>query len=403
MVPLFVLAHFSHHLVMALLQPLMPFIRDEFAMNYTQAGWIVSSFTLAYGISQLPAGWLADRIGPRILILVGISGVAVCGLLVGLSPTYTVIVFPMMLMGVLGGAYHPAASPLVSSTVEEKNRGRALGLHQIGGTGSYFLTPLIAVGVAALLGGWRGSFISMSVITVVLGIGLYWILGRRGYSARTGRAPEIGNEDVPEQPPQDRTFAVLLRKWITSVIKWRKLIAFISLGVILQISVFSTVSFVSLFAVDSFNLSEEAGAGLLALANFAGLWSGPLGGYLSDKLGKVPVMLFVCLIAGPFIYLLSLTSPGWSVSVVLLVMGACMYTGMPVTESYVISHAPEDRRSTVLGFYYFASRGGPGLVTPALGLLIDKYGFGTGFTVIGAAALAIVFLCSIPLLWRSRN
>ena len=364
---------------------------------------MVSSFTLAYGFSQLPAGWLADRIGPRILILVGTSGVAACGLLVGLSPAYTVMVFPMMFMGILGGAYHPAASPLVSSTVEEKNRGRALGLHQIGGTGSYFLTPLIAVGVASVLGGWRGSFISMSIITVALGIGLYWLLGRRGYNVRLkNRISKSSDEDVLEQIPQRKTFTILLRKWIDSIIQWRKLIAFIILGVILQVSIFSTVSFVSLFAVDNFNLTEEAGAGLLALTNFAGLWSGPLGGYLSDKIGKVPVMLFVCLIAGPFVYLLSLTSPGWSVSVVLLVMGACMYIGMPVTESYVISHVPEGKRSTVLGFYYFASRGGPGLVAPALGFLIDKFGFGTGFTVVGAAALAIM-LCCAPFLWGSRD
>ncbi|MDP7525779.1 MAG: MFS transporter, partial [Dehalococcoidales bacterium] len=57
------LAHFSHHLIAALLQPLLPFIRDDFALDYTQAAWIVSAYTLAYGFSQLPGGWLADRIG----------------------------------------------------------------------------------------------------------------------------------------------------------------------------------------------------------------------------------------------------------------------------------------------------------------------------------------------------
>ncbi len=383
MVPLFVVAHFSHHLVMALMQPLLPFIRDEFAISYTQAGWIVSSFTLAYGLSQLPAGWLADRIGPRILIAVGTSGVAVCGLFAGLSPTYTIMIFPLMLMGILGGSYHPAASPLVSATVEVKNRGRALGLHQIGGTASYFLTPLIAVGVAALLGGWRGSFVSMSILTIALGIGLYLLLGRRGYGGNSRKkTPGNAAADTFTQVPR------------------YKLLAFIALGVALQVSIFSTVSFISLFAVDSFKLSEEAGAGLLALTNFAGLWSGPLGGYLSDRIGKVPVMIFVCLLAGPFIYLLSLTSPGWSVSAVLLVLGACMYMGMPVTESYIISHIPEGKRSTVLGFYYFASRGGPGLVMPALGNIIDRFGFDTGFMVMGAVSLAIMLCCIPLLLWK---
>ena len=132
-VPLFMLAHFSHHLIAALLQPLSPFIRDDFNLDYTQVGWVVSAFTIAYGISQLPAGWLADRIGTRTLITIGISGVAVGGLLVGLSPTYTIMVVFLVLLGIMGGGYHPAASPIISASVEEKNRGRALGLHQIGG------------------------------------------------------------------------------------------------------------------------------------------------------------------------------------------------------------------------------------------------------------------------------
>ncbi|MFC1953661.1 MFS transporter, partial [Chloroflexota bacterium] len=158
-VALFMLAHFSHHLINSLLQPLLPFIRDDFGMNYTQAAWIVSAFTFAYGISQLPAGWLADRIGSRFLLLIGTVGVAICGLLIGFSPTYSIMVVFLVLLGILGGGYHPAASPLVSASVEEKNRGRALGIHQIGGTGSFFLSPIIAVGVAGIFGGWRASFI----------------------------------------------------------------------------------------------------------------------------------------------------------------------------------------------------------------------------------------------------
>jgi MFS family permease len=384
MVPLFVLAHFSHHLVMALLQPLLPFIRDDFSISYTQVGWVVSSFTLAYGLSQLPAGWLADRIGPRILIAVGTSGVAACGLLVGLSPTYMVLVIPLMLMGILGGSYHPAASPMVSATVDEKNRGRALGLHQIGGTASYFLSPLIAVGVAAILGGWRGSFISMSVLTIILGIILYILLGRRGYSGNSRRASASHTGETR-----------------TPVIK-RKLVAVIILGAVLQISIFSSLSFLTLFSVDHLKISEAAAAGFLSLAQSSGLWGGPLGGYVSDRIGTVPVLLFVCLIAGPAIYLLGLTSLGWSISLVLITMGACEYIGMPVTEAYVISHVPEGRRSTVLGFYYFASRGGPGLVTPALGYIIEKHSFGMGFAIVGAVTLAIMVVCSLLMLGKEE-
>ena len=68
--------------------PLLPFIRDDLALDYTQAGWLVSAYLVSYGIGQLPGGWLADRIGPRTVLTIGISGVALSGLLAGLSPTY---------------------------------------------------------------------------------------------------------------------------------------------------------------------------------------------------------------------------------------------------------------------------------------------------------------------------
>ena len=132
------------------------------------------------------------------------------------------------------------------------------------------------------------------------------------------------------------------------------------------------------------------------------LWAGPVGGYLSDRLGKVPVMLTASLVAGPAIYLISMSSAGWSVWVVLLLLGTCMYVVMPVTEAYIIAHAPAKRRSTILGVYYFASRGGMGLIAPLVGYLADKYGFATSFTIMGAATLAIVIACAV-FLWGSRD
>ncbi len=69
MVPIFVLAHFGHDVLTTLTVPLLPFIRNDFVLDYTRAGLVVSSFSLTYGIGQLPAGWLADRAGARFVEL----------------------------------------------------------------------------------------------------------------------------------------------------------------------------------------------------------------------------------------------------------------------------------------------------------------------------------------------
>lgn len=61
LIPLFVLAHFVHHLLTALPIPLLPMIRSDFSLDYTKSGLVISAFNLSYGIGQLPAAWLADR------------------------------------------------------------------------------------------------------------------------------------------------------------------------------------------------------------------------------------------------------------------------------------------------------------------------------------------------------
>ena len=384
LVPLFVLAHFSHHFTAAIFQPLSPFIRDEFSLNYEQFGWMLSGFNIAYGVSHLPAGWLTDRLGPRIMILLGISGVALFAILAGLAPSYIIMFTFMILLGVMGGGYHPAASPLIAASVDKQYQGRVLGLHQIGGTASFFLTPLIAAGIFQFLS-WRGTIISMAVPAFIFGIVLFVILSRRGY------APKIARVTAESQPETGETYG-----------KVRRLIPFITLSMMIQVLIMGVVSYIALFAVDNLGASEDTGALLFSTFHFAGLWAGPVGGYLSDRLGTVPVMLTVSLIAGPALYLLNFTSLSWSVWGILLILGVCMYIAMPVTESHIITHAPPHHRSTVLGVYYAVSRGGIGLSLPVMGFLADSYGFATTFTVAGGIMLGVAIICS-AFLWRKRD
>ncbi|MBA7627099.1 Multidrug resistance protein MdtG [subsurface metagenome] len=384
LLPLFVLAHFGHHLLTALPIPLLPMIRSDFALDYTQSGLVIAAFSLSYGIGQLPAGWLADRIGPRILITIGICGVALAGLLVGLSQTYIMMIVFLGLMGILGGGYHPASSPVISASVEPKNRGRALGFHMIGGSASFFLAPLIAAAIA-ITWGWRGSFIALAVPTAVFGIVFYVLLGRRLVTKKAEHRITSSHSDAPPTPG-----------------RLRRLVSFIILSTFTQAVMFSTISFIPLFLVDHFGISKETAAALIALVFSAGLWAGPLGGYLSDRLGEVPVILAVCFITGPIIYLLNLMPYGWGIGALLVTIGMILYVRMPVSEAYIISHTSERHRSTILGIYYFSAMEGGGILTPVMGYLIDQFGFYPSFTIAGAALLAVTLVCSIWL-WGSRD
>ena len=87
-------------MVGAMLRPLMPMIRTDFGLSYTQSGLLMSAFSITNGISQLPAGWLADRFGSRLMVLVSVSGVALVGFLIGIYHSYTALLVLLVLAAV---------------------------------------------------------------------------------------------------------------------------------------------------------------------------------------------------------------------------------------------------------------------------------------------------------------
>ena len=376
------LAHFTHHLLTALPAPLLPFIRKDFNLDYTQSSLVITAFTLAYGIGQLPAGWLADRIGPRILITVGICGVALVGVLVGLSQTYIMMLVFLVLMGVVGGGYHPAATPLISASVEPKKRGRALGIHLVGGAGSYFLVPIIAAAIAAAWG-WRGAFIGLAIPTAAFGIIFYVLLRRREGTSRVQQVITSQRDETSHAPGH-----------------LRRLVVFMILSVFTSGVVMSITAFVPLYIVDHFGVSEQTAASSLAIIFSAGFWAGPLGGYLSDRLGRVPLILAACLISGFVIYLLNMAPYGLGIGALLLIFGIAMYIRMPVSESYIMGHTAERHRSTIYGIYYFSMQEAGAVFAPVLGILIDNYGFYFSFTIASVAVVAVTIICSV-FLWGS--
>jgi FSR family fosmidomycin resistance protein-like MFS transporter len=376
LLPLFVIAHFSHHLVSAVFTPLLPYIRETLAIDYTRTGLLVAAFNISYGVGQFPGGWLADRWGFARLVTIGISGVALCGILAGLSPSFWFLAAVLGIMGVLGGGYHPAASPLISTRVAETFRGRALGIHQTGGSASWFLAPLIAGGIAEALG-WRGAFLAVSVPTLLFGLLLYILLNRNP-------SEEISSETEEDEGGVMGRLGSMLPVMLLSIIN--------------QFMVFSVLTFVPLFIVDHLGGSKAAGAVMLSIANSAGLWAGLLGGFLSDRIGKVPIIVAPAVIAGPLIYLLGQATLAWSIYPVLLLLGMSQYMVMPVTESYLITHSPRKRRSTFMGLYYALSRGGPGLAAPVIGILIDRYRFQTAFLAVAGFMVAVLLGCSLIIL-----
>ncbi len=377
--PFFILAHASHHLLTALPQPMLPYIQQQFGLNYESSATITSAFALSSGAAQLPSGWLADRIGPTILITMGILGVAVGGLFVGFSQTYIMIIIAMVFMGLMAGGYHPAATPLISLSVPPNQRGRALGIHLIGGNSSFFLTPIIAGAIAAAVG-WRGVYQILAIPTALLGIFFFIYLNRRYGKAQRDEMKRRQGVEKPPQPGYKR-----------------RLIGFLVMMVIGGGAAASVNSFITLYMVNDLGTSKAVAAGALSIIYSSGLWAGPVGGFISDRIGATRVIIVTGIISGLVIFGLKEVQLGLGLWVVLWIMGLNQAIRFPVTEVFIMSQAPAKYRSTIYGIYYSTMQYTGAIFAPIMGKFLDTYGFHTIWTfsawaVTGVAVVTALFI-----------
>lgn len=375
--PFFIMAHAAHHFLTALPQPLFPAIRDEFRLSYTGASLVPMSFAIAGATGQLPAGWLADRVGPGMLIAAGTIGVALAGILIGFSHTFVMLLACLVLMGLLSGGYHPAATPLISSSVNPRHRGRALGLHLVGGNSSFFVAPIIAASISGIWG-WRGSFVALAVPTLVLGLMFHLYITRKAGRAHVSGVKQKVRKEKPPQPGYRR-----------------RLIAFLTMIIIGSGSSMSILSFLTLYMTDALGASNEMAGGLLSIVFSSGLWAGPVGGYLADRFGSVRIVIATAIASGIIIYSLTFVSLGPSLYCVLFLQGLNMAIQMPVTEVFIMGQTPAPKRSTIFGVYYSTMQYTGAIFTPLGGYVIERWGFHFCFAAVGATVVAVAAVTSL--------
>ncbi|OGO32204.1 MAG: hypothetical protein A2Z29_00200 [Chloroflexi bacterium RBG_16_56_11] len=382
------MAHFGHHLLTALPGPLLPSIRTYFSLNYTQVSFVTTAFALSGGAGQLPSGWLADRISPAISIAVGTLGVAVGGILVGVSPGYVMLLVFLVIMGLMTGGYHPASTPLILASVDPKQRGRALGLHLLGGNSSFFVAPIIAGFIISVLPGlgWRGPFLILAAPTAIFGLIFYIYLTRHGGMAHVQSARRKAAEEKPPQAGYKR-----------------RLIAYLVMMVLGGGAGMSVNAFLTLYMVDVLGASDAKAASLMSIMYLPGVFGMTIiGGWISDRIGSVKVIIVTSIISGLIIFALKSATMGFGFYFVLFIMGLNMAIRMPVTEVFIMSQTPARNRSTIYGVYYFTMQYTGAIFAPIMGNLIERYTFDTMFTFSAYAVTAVAVATSI-FIWDAKD
>jgi len=160
-------AHFMSHVHGMLLPPILGQVKDAFGVSYTQIALAITAFNIASALLQTPAGFLVDRVGPRVMLtgglIVGSAAITAAALL----PGYWFFVIAYALMGVANTVYHPADYSILSSAIDGKNIGKAFSIHNFSGYLGFGVTPALVLGCAALWG-WQGAFLVVAGLTFVV-------------------------------------------------------------------------------------------------------------------------------------------------------------------------------------------------------------------------------------------
>jgi MFS transporter, FSR family, fosmidomycin resistance protein len=380
----FCYTHLSHDMTTGLLIALLPFIRQDMGLNYFQAGLLVSAYSVTSGLSQIFGGWVGDRIKRRwITIFLGLLGVGLSGFASGLMPSYNTLIIAMVVMGIFAGAYHPSAVPVLSSLFEDR-RGKAIGLHMIGGSIGFGIGPFIGTAIAATLG-WHMAFIILCLPALIAALWVaLWL--RKIEPANTSGAHIAPAADGGQPASSGPTLRQVLKSVAPVVV----------LVVIVTFTSGSLLPFVPLYLVDHHGLSTTMAAIWTSVIRASGIIGSLLGGWLSDRWGNKKTVLLSLIAIGPAMLLFTTMNYFAALALVMISIGILWTMRETAVQTYLMGKTPLKLHGIVFGMYFGIGQQGQSLLQPVYGGFMDMLGINNVFLIVAlisvATAIVTVFL-----------
>lgn len=349
-------------------------IERDFSVTHGAASLIFTSYLLAYSAAQIPSGFLSDRVGPKNVAIAGLTTMSFSCLLMGLSPTLTIMTISSFLAGIGAGALYTPSTSLISTVFPPEERGRALGI----GFSGMNVGASAAIALGGMLGsviGWRWMFYVSAVLGVVgalLFAGIR-IDGSRNQHSGGSVSSALGIE----------------------ILKTSGIPLYIVSHALALMTYFSVSSFTPTYiATQSYLGLAEADLLFLTLP-LSGVFGSIAGGYMVDMLKPRRVALVslasisVGTMAIPFI------GPGLNIVFPLLVIGIMSPAVSIALPLLVIERTPIDKRGAVLGWFNFGSLAGASIGPYIFGFTADLYGFSSSYIATSLPPLLSLFLLYI--------
>jgi MFS family permease len=160
-------AHWVSHFHLFVLPMLFPFLKAQLGVGYIELGFALTVFGLVSGLTQAPIGYLADHIGARKVLLIGLSLGGLALILLGLHLSYTSLILCAVLLGLANSVYHPCDYAILSAHMDVRRMGRAFSIHTFAGYVGGAVAPAIMAALVAWVGGLGALIVAGAVGPVV--------------------------------------------------------------------------------------------------------------------------------------------------------------------------------------------------------------------------------------------
>lgn len=165
-------ASFASGISLRVTDPLLPRLSRDFAVSLGDASWVITCFSVAYGLSQLLFGPLGDRFGKYRVIAFACAASAVTTLLCGLAPGFPMLLAARLLAGATAAAIIPLSMAWIGDVVAYDERQPVLAKFLIG--------QILGLSAGVLVGGlaadhfdWRLVFFGIAIGFVLISAGLF--------------------------------------------------------------------------------------------------------------------------------------------------------------------------------------------------------------------------------------
>lgn len=290
--------------------PLAPFLKDELHITSAQVGIVMSAASLGYMLTLFPAGWVVDKMGVRLPIVIAELTAGICMISIYFVSSYMHLLILMLMTGLACGFLMPSTSRSVVDWFPLKERATAMGFKQtavnVGGIISASTLPILAIAL-----GWRYGFVSLGIIAIVVGF-----------------ATLVLYKDPPKTVLSDSKSSDDLGKPVTLVelFKNREIWLVATCGLCLAWVEMAMIGHLVLYLKEVLLFSVVTAGGLLAMTEASGAIARPGGGFISDRSlrGKrKPIFIAMASTASVMCLLLGLFGPhlSWAIYLVLILLG----------------------------------------------------------------------------------